>query len=262
VTIDTYTARKNGKFLCEVSTEFAKGKDKAKLKFDTNNNVEFSGETGKLYPGVKTVVTAKNAGYKGNHKVAKGNHRQAVADFSYKQDFVSTQLVLTSLVDTSFIDADLSATIGDSGLSVGCKYSVGMDLKAMGKTSIGSLIPPNVAVEYQLKDLVVTLLTNPGQEVKLGFIQNVSSKTTVGGEFHVPKNDGKSGPIFSVAASNQLYPDTNVYGVFSSNGSVKATVEKSFAEPKLTAAVTFATDLSTGASIQGPFGVKISMGDQ
>jgi hypothetical protein len=249
--------------MCEVQAEMnCKATGKAKIKFDTNNNVELSGETGKLYPGVKTVVTAKNAKYKGNwSKSVTGQQRQISADFSYKQDFISSQLVINSLVDTSFFDADLSATIGDSGLSVGAKYSFGMNYKDMAATAWPKIVPENVAVEYRLKDLVVTLLTSPGQEVKLGFMQQVNNKTTVGGEFHVPKDDGKAGPTFSVAASNKFSADTNVYGVFKSDGTVKATVEKSFAEPKVTAAITCETNISDGTAVKGPFGIKVSMGD-
>ncbi len=267
VVIDTYTSRKGGRFFCELGAEAQAPaiQGKVNLKFDTNKMVELSAESDKVADGLKIKGAAKYAAYKGAFKAQtdkKKYYRQVNADVSYKQDFVSAQVKVNSLVDSSLVDAEVSATIGDSGLSIGGKYPIALDLKDLGKTARPPLFPPFVGVEWRLKNLTATMLTSPGQEVKLGFLQTVSDKTKIAAQYVNPKDEGKAGgTTLELAASYKLSKDTNVYGTFKSDGQVKATVEKSFAQPDLTASLTFGMDLAQGAGINGPFGLMVKLGD-
>ena len=89
----------------------------------------------------------------------------------------------------------------------------------------------------------------------MGFVQKVSSKTTVGGKFHVPKK-GKDAPhTLTFGVNHKLDSDTTLYGVLQSTGGVKGTIAKKFADPKLTASVTFGMDLTKGTALSQPVGL-------
>mmetsp|Transcript_26034 Transcript_26034/g.48531 ORF Transcript_26034/g.48531 Transcript_26034/m.48531 type:complete len:306 (-) Transcript_26034:256-1173(-) len=257
VTIESYTKYKKGTFFSEITASGSLPKKSSfKLLLNSNRDVELSAKSKGLYKGLAAEIAAK-----ASTKAHKG-----VLDLQYSQDFFAAQGKFTQTFDKSVLEGEISATIGEDNLSVGAMVPVKFCTKTFapkvpkGVDEAFSLENFNLGVQMDLKDLSCNLLVKPKGAVELGFVQDVSKCTKLGGKFSVPAEGAKGSPTVSLAMSKKI-DDVALHGAFDTTGNLKGTISKKYANPKLTASLTFGMDLTKGSDLIQPVGLAIALGD-
>jgi hypothetical protein len=251
LTVATTATYKKGAYGAEVTATLKQKDKEVVVKANTNNTYEVTGKATKLHPGLKVSVSGKNAAYGKDRAVKK----HAVVDVAYKTSNFAGQAVATVVRDTFATDLVVSGSIGEDNISVGVSYP--FKFGGAKKSPFFRFSQRSTAVQWTPKDLTATVLCKPKGVVELGYVHKTSAATTFGGKF----TTGAS-PSFEVGSSHKLDGTTNLHGKFNTAGNFNAAVEKKFAEPKLSVALTYGFSLS-GTSITqiGGTGVQFKVGD-